>query len=124
MKYYLIIIITIINLLNFVNLISIEQYDVIEDFESGEILLHRYNYYDNINNWLINDTNTFDSTGNSLCFLGNNSKYMYIENNELDSSSVWSFAAFASSSNSKIAFGIGDSLNTLFYQIKGSTRID
>ncbi|MCK9328784.1 MAG: CapA family protein [Candidatus Cloacimonetes bacterium] len=124
MKYYLIIIITIINLLNFVNLISIEQYDIIEDFESGEILLHRYNYYDNINNWLINDTNTFDSTGNSLCFLGNNSKYMYIENNDLDSSSVWSFAAFASSSNSKIAFGIGDSLNTLFYQIKGSTRID
>ncbi len=105
-------------------LMSIDRHLVIEDFEDSLVTFDPYIGDTNPTNWDLNYSDTYNSSAVSLYLNGNNSKLEMITPISLSNSDVWEFAAKKTQTGTMTAFGVGDSLHTLFYTIFGGAPYD
>ena len=93
---------------------------VIEDFESGSVILGSYPDQDQEPNaWELTVTNTYGETAYALRLYGNTWKTQTISPVALSDSSVWQVAAFVERRGEMQGFGVSDGTNELFYTFAG-----
>lgn len=96
------------------------RYDVIEDFESGQVELISWLDEDlSPTSWQLTNVNTHNGSAWSLALTGNTWKQQYINPVEVDSGTVFEMAAKTSSGAKVQGIGFSDGINVLFYSISG-----
>ncbi|MEO0086426.1 MAG: CapA family protein, partial [candidate division WOR-3 bacterium] len=99
--------------------------DTIENFDSDSIELLSFPGEDiNPDMWLLDPTNTPDSSPFSLKLTGNTWKLEPIAPRALDSSTVWQVSAYVGELGEIQGFGLADTAETLFYSFAGSEQVD
>ncbi len=115
-------------LFTFINLISQElnsRYEIIENFDDGEIELYSFPGEDNDpGGWALDQLNTYNNSLYSLRLVGNTWKIEDIEPTVIDSGNVWQIAIFVQEISEIQGFGLMDSSNVLFYSIFGTQMLD
>ncbi|MCF8364712.1 MAG: CapA family protein [Bacteroidales bacterium] len=98
---------------------------VIEDFESGQVILESYSGEDvDPMGWELNAGVTYQNSNWSLRLFGNTWKLQYIEPVQIDSGDVWQVAAFIDIPAEIQGFGISDGNNVIYYAFAGSQEVD
>lgn len=99
--------------------------DTIMNFDSGSIELVSFPGEDiQPDLWLLDSTNTPDSSPFSLKLVGNTWKLAPIAPRPLDSSTVWQVSAFVGELGEIQGFGLADTAETLLYSFAGSEQVD
>ena len=98
------------------------RFEVIEDFEAGEVTLLSWADEDiNPSGWSLDSSTTYNASQYSLKLSGNTWKQQMISPVVIDSSSVIQFAGRTQSGAKYQGIGFSDGENSLFYSISGST---
>lgn len=107
-------------ILLFCKLYAQSRYDVIEDFESGQVELLSWLDEDvSPTSWQLTNVNTYNGSAWSLALTGNTWKQQYITPVVVDSGTVFEMAAKTSSGAKIQGIGFSDGINVLFYSIAG-----
>ncbi len=102
-----------------------EPISVLENFNSGAIVLASYSDEDHQpNSWALATDRTFMNSDYSLEIWGNTWKSQPIEPHAIDDGSVFQVAAYIEDRGEIQGIGFQDSLNTLFYAFDGSQQLD
>ncbi len=97
--------------------ISLEN--VVENFESGTVILKSYDGQDHDpDSWQLTQNNAY--SGTSLRLTGNTWKTESISSEALSDSTIWQVAVYGQGYSEMQAFGISDGQNELFYTLFGS----
>ena len=96
--------------------------DIIEDFESGSVVLYSYQNEDHEPNaWEVTSNFAYGGSFFSLALYGNTWKELRLDTRPyLTSESVWQIAMRSNRIAERQAFGIGDSTRVLFYMMQGT----
>lgn len=102
---------------------------ILEDFESGTITLYSYPGEDEEpNSWNLDQTVTYQNSNYSLRVYGNTWKIQDVTPRQVSYNTVWGIAVNTYGSGEYPgeieAFGVGDSLNELFYTFRGTELAD
>ena len=101
------------------------RYEIIENFDDGEIELYSFPGEDNDpDDWILDQINTYNNSPYSLRLFGNTWKVEDIEPTVIDSGNVWEIAIYVEDVSEIQAFGIMDSANVLFYSLFGTQVLD
>ena len=101
------------------------RYEVIENFDDGEIELYSFPEEDgDPDDWILDPINTYNNSQYSLRMYGNTWKIEDIEPTAIDSGNVWQIAVFVQELSEIQAFGIMDSTNILLYSLFGTQVLD
>ncbi len=101
------------------------RYDVLEDFDSGEISLLSWMDEDvQPNSWELDSLITYDNSAYSLKLFGNTWKQQIINPVSVDSGAVFQVAARTQSGARYQGIGFNDGTNTLFYSFSGTAILD
>lgn len=94
---------------------------VIEDFESGEVILESYPGQDEEpSGWELTTANTHGDSDYALRIYGNSWKSEIIPSLALTDTTVWQVAAYIERLGEMQAFGVGDGENEILYTFAGS----
>lgn len=104
-------------------ILGIERYQIIEDFDSQDLVFTSCESFDNQNNWQYDSLVTYNNSPYSLYLKGDNAKQIQIENHQICQGDVWSIASRETQVGYYIAFGIADSLHKLVYAFKGTNLV-
>jgi len=101
------------------------RYEIIENFDDGEIELYSFPGEDNDpDSWALDQMNTYNNSPYSLRLVGNTWKIEDIEPTIIDSGNVWQIAIYVQELSEIQGFGIMDSTNVLFYSLAGTQMLD
>ncbi|MDZ4181702.1 MAG: hypothetical protein U1B83_02405, partial [Candidatus Cloacimonadaceae bacterium] len=101
------------------------RFDVIEDFESGQVTLFSWLDEDiQPSAWQLTSTGTYNNSAYSLALTGNTWKQQFITPVMVDSSTVFEIAAKTSSGSKIQGIGFSDGVNVLFYSIAGTLTLN
>lgn len=118
-------VITILFLFISTLLFSQQRTQIIEDFETGSVILQSYPGQDfDPDDWCIDSTITHNNSNYSLKLFGNTWKVEQIDPIQLDTNSVWSVSAYMETKGEIHGFGILDSANVLMYSLDGHEELD
>ncbi|HHE38187.1 MAG TPA: T9SS type A sorting domain-containing protein [Candidatus Cloacimonetes bacterium] len=124
MKQFLFFVFTSISIMLFSQGLN-SRYEVIENFDDGEIDLYSFPGEDNDpDDWALDQINTFNNSPFSLRIFGNTWKVEDIEPTVIDSGNVWQIAMFVQEVSEIQAFGIMDTANVLLYSLFGTQELD
>ena len=106
-------------------IVAYAQAIVIEDFDSGTVLLDSWSDEDiQPDAWTLDSGNTFAGSAYSLKLSGNTWKEQEISPFMAQSSTVIEFAAYHNYGATVQGIGFSDGLHHLFYSISGSRILD
>ncbi|MEO0119431.1 MAG: CapA family protein [candidate division WOR-3 bacterium] len=115
----------LISLLPFLFLNSSFGYRIIENFESGSIILYSYPNEDSQPNfWRLDTIITHNNSRYSLKLYGNTWKIESITPQRIDTNSIWQVACYVKDTGEIQGMGFSDSINTLFYSFAGSEQLN
>ncbi len=101
------------------------RYDIIEDFDDGNVDLLSYPGQDSQPDaWELDSVITYNDSPYSLRLYGNTWKLEMIEPVVLDTGDVWQVAAYIEELGEIQGFGVGDTAHTLLYAFAGTQEVN
>ncbi|UCC10987.1 MAG: CapA family protein [candidate division WOR-3 bacterium] len=101
------------------------RYDIIEDFDDGNVELLSYPGQDSQPDaWELDSVITYDGSPYSLKLYGNTWKLEMIDPIILDTGDVWQVAAYIEHLGEIQGFGVGDTAHTLLYSFAGTQEVN
>lgn len=99
---------------------ALDRAILVEDFESGSVILESYPGQDqDPGDWGLTASNTYEGSDWALRIYGNTWKTQAITPRTVDAGTVWEAALYVDNLGEMQAFGVGDGVNELIYTVAG-----